>query len=314
MSRVGRLACVRALRATVCGRSNDCGSALTIVMFPLLIVTLVAANLTAATRTDLLVNHNVDDALRRLLAADAVMSRAMLDLLKGTSPGIAADGRVTTTSFNSIDVKLSVTRESAKVNLNEVPNPALRNLLTLSCVPSSTAQSLADAVADYVDDDDVPRAHGLEKAQYAAFSHHLGPRNGRLQTLGEVRRVPGMSFEIFERVRPFVTVYAFNKTPDLRFAAEKTVRAVLAADADTAHSGIMPLPAGEPPHVVTASEPFVGIVTLTAWTTVGGVDQPAVVQTAYLTGSRDQPIVVLDRQRDVIPDASNASCEDAHEQ
>lgn len=87
-----------------------------------------------------------------------------------------------------IEVRMSVTSEAAKINLNEVPNPALRRLLELSCVRAAEATTIADRLADYVDQDDAHRLRGEEKPAYAARGLPYGPRNDRLQNVDELRR------------------------------------------------------------------------------------------------------------------------------
>jgi len=286
----------------------DEGSALTVVMFPLLILAVVAANLVAATRTELLVSQNVTNSTHRHLAIDAVMAQTLVGLVNGGASDVVPDGRILSRNFDGLDIRLSVQSENAKINLNEVSNPALRNLLELSCLTVVEAERLTDAIADYVDDDDIARAQGLEKSGYVALGLRSGPRNGRFQTLGEIRRVPGVTFEIFERIRPHVTVHSFVKTPDLRFATPKTIRSVLGTDRGVTGESD-PIASVEP----ASSSPFVGIISLTSWTVRDGIDEPATVSTVYLTGSDRQPILMLDRQRDVAADPSKARCPDGND-
>lgn len=278
--------------------TGEKGSAFAVVMMPLLVATVIAASLTAATRTDLTIGHNVEDGVRMRLAADALINRTLARLAsKRPQDWPMPDGRVDTLSFDDIEVKMSVTSEAAKINLNEVPNPALRRLLELSCVGESEATTIADRLADYLDEDDAHRLQGEEKPAYAARGLPYGPRNDRLQTVDELRRIPGITAELLQRIRPFVTAHGYHRAPDLRLATPQVIRAVLDASKTLAETGPkLPPPV---PNQPAASGPFVGVITLTAWGVRDGKDQPATIKTVYLTGNPQRPLIVLDYAQDV---------------
>jgi type II secretory pathway component PulK len=55
---------------------------------------------------------------------------------------------------------------------------------------------LADALLDWLDEDDLPRPFGAEKSYYGS-QQQLGPRNGLPDNIDELRRVRGMTEELF---------------------------------------------------------------------------------------------------------------------
>lgn len=284
---------------------HERGSTLAMVLFPLVIAALIAVNLASAARTELLINRNVEHAVQRRLAEEAAINRSIIRLLgKESTNWLVPDGRITTYSFGGMSVNVALVRETAKINLNAIHNPALINLLKQSCVDPTKAEAIADALADYVDDDDVRRPRGMEKAGYAAAALPYVPRNSRFNSLDEVRRVPGLPDEIFERIRPFVTVYSYADTPDLALADPAILSAVLNVDYATARAQRL----AAPPVEVVGGPKFAGIVTLSAWVDVAGHAEPGLAQTLYLTGQLRQPLVVLDRQQDITTQHKERVC------
>lgn len=175
------------------------------------------------------------------------------------------DGSIETTSFEGFTVSVSVRPESAKINLNQISNPALTNLFALACIPRTRADALVDTIADYIDDDDVVRLHGLEKLGYAALGLPYGPRNGRFQSTDEIRRIPGVTEELYEWIRPFVTVHTFTKIPDLSLADPIVKQAVLGTTHGADETELSPTAVAINATSVSGLG-FVGIVTITAWT------------------------------------------------
>jgi type II secretory pathway component PulK len=78
----------------------------------------------------------------------------------------------------------------AALDLNAASEESIHRALTAHGVPAARADSLVDALADWRDGDDVPRARGAERAWYAA-SRLPTPRNGPLADVREVARVRG---------------------------------------------------------------------------------------------------------------------------
>jgi general secretion pathway protein K len=78
----------------------------------------------------------------------------------------------------------------AALDLNAASTEALVRLLVAAGVLPASADSLADALADWRDPDDLPRPLGAEAEWYAARGLRP-PRNGPLADVRELRRVRG---------------------------------------------------------------------------------------------------------------------------
>jgi general secretion pathway protein K len=64
------------------------------------------------------------------------------------------------------------------------------------------AQSLADAIVDFRDPDNLIRLQGAEKSQYQAAGLAWGPKNGPFEDVEEVQQVFGMTHAIYDREVP----------------------------------------------------------------------------------------------------------------
>ena len=109
-------------------------------------------------------------------------------------------------------LRISIEEENGKINLNAIALPngqynevyrdiavRLFKLLKLPLDPT-------DAIADWIDEDNSPHPDGAEADWYRAQKQPVRPHNKPLTTLEEIKRIKGVA-EVFDKIRPFVTVY-----------------------------------------------------------------------------------------------------------
>lgn len=95
-------------------------------------------------------------------------------------------------------VRYGLEDESSKLNLNalaqaEGDETVTRNRLLF--IPGMT-EDIADAILDWIDTDNQPRAYGAEVSYYQGLSPAYQPRNGPLQSLSELLQVRGVTPEL----------------------------------------------------------------------------------------------------------------------
>lgn len=110
-------------------------------------------------------------------------------------------------------IRVTVEDEERKLNLNllvlqngnAVDEKRLAGFrLLLSDLGLDSA--LAEAVVDWLDNDDSPRVGGAESSYYEALPYPYKAKNDLFDSIEELRLVRGFGPETFEKVRPFVTV------------------------------------------------------------------------------------------------------------
>ena len=99
------------------------------------------------------------------------------------------DGR-TYTSENDPDLILTIQDGSGLFNLNTSTAKNLRRALTVQNVREADISRMIDTLLDYIDDDDLTRLAGAEKAEYTRLNYPL-PANGPLLTPFEAQKVLG---------------------------------------------------------------------------------------------------------------------------
>src|SRR4029077_8905250 len=97
-------------------------------------------------------------------------------------------------------VHISVQDEASKIDLNQAPEALLAVLFESVGIDPDKAQSLADAIADFRDADNLTRPRGAEEAEYRSAGLARGPKNAPFQMTEELQQVLGMTAEIYGRV------------------------------------------------------------------------------------------------------------------
>lgn len=201
----------------VTGDRSEDGIALIAVLWTLVLLSLVAAALSLEARSSTSVARNMVETATARTAADAGIQRAILDLetSRGAASGARSfrtDGMVYAWRIGTCVVYISVRDEASKIDLNKAPDALLAALFESVGVEPGNAQSLADAVADFRDPDNLRRVRGAEAVDYRDAGLGWGPKNAPFQTVEELQQVFGMTAEIYRRVAPDVSVYSVTGT------------------------------------------------------------------------------------------------------
>ena len=88
------------------------------------------------------------------------------------------------------------------------------------------AESLADAILDWRDEDDLTHLNGAEEDDYQNAGRNHGPRNGTFQSIEEFSLVLGMNYEIFRAVKPLITIYSGQPGIDPKVASREALLAL----------------------------------------------------------------------------------------
>lgn len=193
------------------------GIALVAVLWALTLLAIVAATLTLETRSSTRIARNMVDRAAAREAADAGVQRAILDLTASPSAEakmFRADGTVYNWRFADSAVRISIRDELRKANLNQAPEGRLASVFGSLGFDPEEAQSLADAIADFRDPDNLRHHRGAEADDYRAAGLPWGPKNAPFQTIEELKQVFGVTKEIYQRVAPELSVFSFTDVQD----------------------------------------------------------------------------------------------------
>lgn len=259
-------------------RDRESGAALMTAIAGLLILALIAAGLNAQTKNDLLIGRNAEISARHKYAAEAGIYLALEQLTRTDQKTVwPQNGAVVKTKFAEVSLRVFVQHERGKINLNKAPNDLLRRLMLRVCASETAAAQIMDQLYDFIDNDNEQRPLGLEKDDYP---------NASLFSVSELRRLPAITEEIFSRIKPHISVHAFNVTPDLRYASQTVLALRNGQDQDKAE-----IPA-DPQNEETS-----GVYTISTITMDGKQEIYQLNVLVYVTRDSQKPYVILDWRR-----------------
>ena len=138
---------------------------------------------------------------RQMVAENLIHNPSLfMGRVVSASPHLRANSRFTIISPVEHDSKHNAVRyglmdESAKLNLNYLPNMGLSNddLDTLLMnIPNMTIE-IADAILDWMDSDDTKNPYGAESETYEQMSPPYKAKNGPFETIDELLMVNGIT-------------------------------------------------------------------------------------------------------------------------
>lgn len=209
------------------------GLALVLVLWVLALLLAVVGAFALGARIEALQGRNARGQVQARWAAEAGIEWAAQRM---RDPQLARrlvpDGRAYPVPFEGAQVQVAVHDESGKLDLNTADPESLARLFEFFGEDEERALSLADAIADWRDPDDLLRLRGAEDGEYAAADLPYGAKDAPFAGVDELQRVLGMSAELYARAAPYLTVFS-GRAVNAAFA-EAPVLAALDLDPATA--------------------------------------------------------------------------------
>lgn len=109
-------------------------------------------------------------------------------------------------------------------NVNTLGEAELATLAGSVLGDAETGRSLAQAIADWRDPDDLARPRGAERAAYERDGRTALPTNAPFRELDDLRHVRGMTPERLARLRPYLTTLGASGRVNLNAAPEPVLR------------------------------------------------------------------------------------------
>ncbi|WP_447802426.1 type II secretion system minor pseudopilin GspK [Pseudomonas serbica] len=142
--------------------------------------------------------------LQGLLAAEAGIGMAVLAQLdRNPQRHWLADGQVHAMRFDDAELAVSLSSEQGRLDLNTAPTEQIARLLQACGATPGEALQLAKAV-----------------------DHRRGDNQAPLRMIEELREIPGMTQELYQRAADYVTLWSGLPGPDLQLAAPWLQRAL----------------------------------------------------------------------------------------
>lgn len=207
-------------------KARQNGMALVVVLWLIVLLSIMAAGHTRGTHVDTqLASRQVTVAQARGYA-EAGINHALLMLLSDKGGDVPVDGRIFGVVIDETAVTLAVRSATGLVDLNAASPDLLESVLEAADIADAKRRSIADAILDWRDGDDLRRLDGIEDQDYVAAGLGWTSRDDAIAAIDELRYVPGIGQNEFVRIAPLVTVHSGRSGVDLELAPPILVEAM----------------------------------------------------------------------------------------
>lgn len=139
-------------------------------------------------------------------ALRATIGRGNVAALRSSDPWLDVDSLYSgTVLVDSLPVDVQARDLGTLLNVNQLTVDELRTFFSFLFRNADVADRLAQAIMDWRDADDIPRAHGGERAEYLRAGLLALPANGLFREVEELLQVTGMTPELFGAAQPYLT-------------------------------------------------------------------------------------------------------------
>ncbi|NIR28406.1 MAG: general secretion pathway protein GspK [Gammaproteobacteria bacterium] len=218
-------------------RGRPRGIALISVLWIVALLTVAAGGLSQEARVDTQLARNLVEVAQARGAATGALELSVLRLLNqaadsasgaimyaGDSPQVLRVG--------DTQVRVRVSDVAGKVDLNGAPPELLAGLLSAAGLAEDEAASLADAIVDWRDQDNLLHLNGAEDGEYRRAGRAYGAKDRLFTSIEEVQLVLGMTPELYAKIRPALTVYSRQTGINPLVASRLALEALPGASAD----------------------------------------------------------------------------------
>lgn len=192
------------------GNQRSAGFALIIVLWTLVLIGFITAQLVTGGRTELRIASNLVANAVANAAAEGAVFQSIFDLL-----GAAGDDRTRLDDNMEREIRIGECRiavlvqdEAARINPNLASPALLEALLRMTGSDPGIARQLAAGIGEWVG---APGAARNEKelfAEYRAAGLSYAPPGEPFETLEELQRVRGMTPAVYAAIRPHLSLFA----------------------------------------------------------------------------------------------------------
>ena len=224
------------------------GFALLIVLWTLVLIAFVVAQMTAAGRTEIRIAGNLAANAAAQAAADGAIYEAIFHLADPRpEQRWALDGSEHALRIGQSRITLRLEDESGRINPNRASGELLRGLLQAAGNAPENAAELARAITEWVGSASPPRDPAVLLAEYRAAGLDYTPPRSPLESIDELERVRGMTPDLISALRPHLTLFG-PAEPNAASADPVVARAIVLAGGLS--SGVAPGGAPGAPNAV----------------------------------------------------------------
>ena len=215
--------------------SSQRGIALIAVLWLTVLLAVIASSFAYSMRGEALAARNTMSLAQARAVADGAVERMAFELSRPRNlPDVwSADGQRRVWNDGDIVVTAMAFDEAARIDLNLAADPLLKGLLqNVGGLDPEAAQRTLEAILDWRDADELRRPNGAEAEDYRAAGLKQMPGNAPFESVGELRRVLGVTPSLMEKLAESLTVYSRQRGINPATAARDVLLALPGATPD----------------------------------------------------------------------------------
>ena len=191
------------------------GIALVVVLWMLVVLSVMAASFTVASRQDSKLVYNLVEQAKARSMITAGLERAMLGLMHSDEDlRWRRDGSQKVFSYDGGKVAVQIIDEKGKVDLNTGPEPLIRGVFLAAGLNDEEASSVTDAIIDWRDEDSARQLNGAEDREYEVAGLAWGAADQPFRSATELRAVLGITPDLYRLTSDAFTVHSRDGTID----------------------------------------------------------------------------------------------------
>lgn len=213
------------------------GLAMIVVLWVLTLIIIMASSFALTMRRETAMLGDFKALAQATAIAEAGVYIAVMQLLQ-TDERMRwrSDSSIYEITFHDVPIRISITDESGKIDLNQPDTQVLRSVLLSFDLTEEEADKLIGAITDWRDSDDLLSINGAEKNEYKSAGLTYSPRNQPFATIEELQMVLGMTPALYEQLEPLLTVFANGGAVNPAKAPEKLLSALPNSNPELARS------------------------------------------------------------------------------
>jgi len=237
------------------GRIRRCrrqsGMVLVAVMWAIAALALLAAALAGAARGEIASLTVFRTQAQAEAIGDAAIQLALIQMKTAEGPPKGYETKEI--NFDDHPVSVRITPVGGLIDVNAAPEELLRDLFVYGAgLAPDAATTLAQRVIDWRDPDQTPLPFGAEDDAYAAAGVAARPRNEPATVPADLLQVLGMSYEVYARILPMITIESGQAIIDPGSAPPEVLAVLAHGDTGQANSISAALASGNPTADLTA--------------------------------------------------------------
>jgi len=205
--------------------------ALVLVLWVLSLLTIMAGSFALSMRRESAIVAGIkNNAQASAVAKSGITMAEMMLLNPDLTKGWRADGNIYEINANNAKIRLRLSSEAGKIDINKADETLLKSLMTSASVNEEQQAKLVGAILDWRDEDELVHLDGAEKQEYQDAGLSYQPRNKPFQSIEELQLVLGMNKTLFLWLEPLVTVYSGQAQVDVKVATKEVIQVLPGLD------------------------------------------------------------------------------------